>query len=229
MPPQSETATKGIQLDTAEQLQLFSDSHQFVMIPWEIATDATLSTNATAAFVALASFGDKSGHCIVRRKVVADRMGCSLNTAKRGLYELRDRGYITVSENYRRNEQRPNLFSVLKPLPRPTGEPGSAHGWATDLHGSSLHDADPPRVCDLVGAEPVAQTKVKSQQCIGVGCTHNTGLDHRTGERYPLCRECNEGTVATYIEGKLPANAPCGSDWGSHQAGICRCREAGTP
>lgn len=135
-----------------------SDTGTFAIIPtWVI--DADISDRAIKLYAILAGYADNNtGECWPSRRLLADRLGCSVDSLDRARNELVSIGALIVTVRIDSDgSQRSNLYTVMRAIPQ----------------GGSRTDADTPLG---TGAHPP----------LGTGAAHNytqEELDQRTSKK----------------------------------------------
>jgi hypothetical protein len=107
-----------------------SDTGPFAIIPEWVIYDPELSSHAVRVYAILARHADDSGACWPSRKRIASLLGRGIDSVKRAVGELEERGAIEVQVRRHRpgEPNETNVYFVRRVDPRCTGAPSPVHG-----------------------------------------------------------------------------------------------------
>ena len=171
-------------------------SSGFVLVPDELRE--AVSWRGLLAYVGLRSFADRSGMCWPSYRAIAAAVNVSASTVRRGCEELESVGWLSHDERVDAGGQTSNVWFLRMDTPLFSQSRGAALTEQRTRSNEPEPDADEnASVClPLSRNEPAHRQK----KCDTEDCPNNTGIDYRTGERYPYCQACSEGTIRSVVQ-----------------------------
>ena len=104
-------------LDRFERIHIEDEALRagFAAFPYLVMNDTDLSVGARFTYAMLLQFAWQEGSTFAKQETLAEKIGVSLSTVKRYLYELRDTGYISIDRKDRRYN---NTYTLKKLSPK---------------------------------------------------------------------------------------------------------------
>lgn len=127
-----------------------SDTGPFVTIPWWV-VERVSSARAVQVYAVLAKHADRAGKAFPSRRVIANLLGCSVDTVDRAIETLLLHDALVLDWRYADSEQRSNDYIVMRSLPEhrkmlrvPGRETAAPPGRKNAAQKKNHHELEPP-------------------------------------------------------------------------------------